>query len=66
MYKIINDDWNQALPNIFATFTEAFKYYNTHTDKQANIYYITEEENTKVWDPRWSFFCPELAKTIDN
>lgn len=66
MYKIVNDDWQQSEPQIFGSFMDAFAFHQKQTDGLSNIYYITEEENTKVWDPRWSLMCPELEANLDN
>ena len=66
MYKIVNDDWQQSEPQIFGTFIDAFSFYQNKTDKLSRIYYVTEEENLKVWDPEWTFVDPILEAQLEN
>lgn len=52
MYKVVNHDWNQSLPDIFTTFEEAFEAQKSW-DNQATIEFFTPDYVEIVWSPKW-------------
>ena len=58
-YKVVNRDWNQSLPDIFGTMTEALNAQKAW-DTMASIEQIVGHEVDIVWTPEYDNYVANV------